>query len=421
MRVAIVGCGVEGATLAGFLAGASEVTGLILVSRDGRRARALEEQLDALPGSAATVTRAADATDLSALEDAVVDADIVVNAALPEVNVPVLKSAISAGAHYLDMVAYAYETPDTPREATYDACADFDAELRERDLLAVPNTGASPGLTDLAAAYLAEGMDSVREATVRWGDRSDARDLIPPFTPAQVFSVSMPTPTAYHDGEVGEVDLVGESEVFGWPPPIGPLLMLTAAHMPEVRTLQAVVPAAKRIEVKTGLAIGRWDDWYKIWAEGLRRVIADPELAGMSLLDALSHGFGSAADYAEAVRSGLISEHGFGIAVSLRGDLDGRPVSRTITVMTTLAEATRQLPLANAMSHLTAGSTPLEIIRALGRDELSDRGVVPSVGALKERNLLIRRLASREFTVRQELHTEDDLVSADGWAEAPVT
>src|SRR5207245_105366 len=101
----------------------------------------------------------------------------------------------------------------------------------------------------------------------------------------------------------------------------GTMTMLAACHMPETRTIQHAVPGIRRIDVKTGLAIGRWDDWPAIWIEGLRRAhAADPAGESQSPLDLLRAGFGQSADYHAAIESGRITTNGFGIAVTAHGE-----------------------------------------------------------------------------------------------------
>jgi hypothetical protein len=420
MKVAIVGCGVEGSALAGYLAASEEVDSVTLVSRDGRRAESVASLVADWRPRTTVRHAAADASDVSALRSVVTPADVVVNAALPEVNIPIMQASLDVGAHYVDMCAYGYEAGGVSYSETWDACWEFDDRYRASDLLAIPNTGAAPGLTDLAAAYLASGMDTVSDAVARWGDRSDATDLIPPFTPEQVFSVAMPTPSVYRNGRIEPADIVRDSEVFDWPEPIGSLTMVPGAHLPDLRTLQFVLPQTPHIEVLTGVAIGPWDSWYKIWSEAVRRALADPELRAKPLPAALRGGIGVAADYFTAVTDKVVRSHAFGIAVTLTGVAQGEPVSRTLTVMTTLASATERVPWANAMSALTAGSTTLEVVLALGRAELSDRGVARAVGQLTERDLLMARLAAREFEAREEVTTKAGTVKSDGWTARPL-
>lgn len=405
MRIAIVGCGVEGSTLAGLLAREEIVEQLILVSRDGRRAEDLKRRLIGVSSDAErkVACRAADATDSTQLRDAVEGAGLVVNATLPEANVAVLTTCLEVSAAYIDMVAYGFELPGTPRSQTVDACLDFDESFRRSGLVAFPNTGASPGLTDVVARHLADQMDHVDRVTVMWADRSDARQLLPPFTPEQVYSVCMPSPVAWETGRLVEVDLLADAEDFDWPDPIGSMKMFPACHMPETRTLQYVIPGVRRIEVKTGLAIGQWRDWTEIWVEGVRRAQAAGTAAeAQSAHRWLTSGFGQSADYSAAVESGDISINGFGIAVIARGHADNTPAVRTVIIWTTLDRAHAEVPWANAMSHLTAGSTPREIALMLCRGEIEEVGVVPSVGTLSNAQEILGAIARRPFLVKED-------------------
>ena len=92
-----------------------------------------------------------------------------------------------------------------------------------------------------------------------------------------------------------------------------------------------------------------------------------------------------------------ITSSAFGIAVSVEGERDGAAVRKTATMWTTLENARAELPWASGMSHLTAGSTVRELALMLCRRELTERGVVPSVGALAEADRVLSSLRARPF------------------------
>lgn len=399
MNVAIVGCGVEGSALAGLLVREDVIDRLLLVSRDGQRAKALEERLHVLAPSAEArcSSYAADARDRAQLHRALGAADIVVQATLPETNTVVLEACLDVGAHYLDMIAYGYEGAGVSFEKTVDACLAFDERFRSADLLAISNTGASPGLTDLLARQLSEGMASVKRITVRWADRSDAPDLMPPMTSDHIYTICMPSPTAWEDGKLVDLDLFTDAEDFDFPDPIGKMRMFPAGRQPDLRTVHEAVPRAQRIEVKIGLRIGRWRDLLEIWSEGARRAYAGGHGEGRSGHDWLVSGFVPSAGYDAAIASGVIRLSAFGVAVSVEGELEGPAVRRTATVWTTLDNARAELPWASGMSHLTSGTTVRELVLMLCRDELTERGVVPSVGALTEADRVLASLDARAF------------------------
>jgi hypothetical protein len=398
-NVAIVGCGVEGSALAGLLLREDVVDQLLLVSRDGERAKALKERLGALePSAAARVSsRAADARERAQLTRALRDADIVVQATLAETNTVVLEACLDAGAHYLDMIAYGFEGPGVPFAKTVDACLAFDERFQSAELLAISNTGAAPGLTDLLARQLSEDMRSVQRITVRWVDRSDAPDLMPPMIADHIYTICMPFPTAWQQGELVDLDLFADAEDFDFPDPIGRMRMFPAGRQPDLRTIHETVPRAERIEAKIGIGIGRWRDLLQIWAEGVRRAYASGRGEGRGGHEWLVSGFAPSSGYDAAIASGAVTSSVFGVAVSVEGELDRARIRKTSIVWTTLENARAELPWASAMSHLTAGSTVRELVLMLCRDELTERGVVPSVGALSEADRLILALEPRPF------------------------
>jgi hypothetical protein len=395
---------VEGSALAGLLAREDVVDQLLLVSRDGSRAKALEERLHGFASGAAArcISLAADAADRAQLARALEGADIVVQATLSETNAVVLDACLDVGAHYLDMIAYGYEGAGVPFEKTVDACLAFDGRFRSADLLAISNTGASPGLNDLLARQLSDRMASVKRITVRWADRSDAQDLMPPMTADHIYTICMPSPTAWEEGKLVDLDLFADAEDFDWPDPLGKMRMFPAGRQPDLRTIHEAVPHAQRIEVKIGMSIGRWRDLLEIWTEGVRRAYASGHGEGRGGHAWLISGFVPSAEYDAAIASGAISSSAFGVAVSVEGDLDGVAVRKTATVWTTLENARAELPWASGMSHLTAGSTVRELVLMLCRRELTQRGVVPSVGALAEADRLSVSLEARPFFRRDE-------------------
>jgi len=142
--------------LAAQLPGVDEI---VVADRDGAAAQRLCEELaDATVGvSAAQV----DVTDDTALRHALEPADVVVNTVGPyyRFGVPVLRAAIAAGTHYIDI------------------CDDWEPTVQMLELdetagaagvCAVIGMGASPGVSNLLAATAAAELDTVRDAYTAW-------------------------------------------------------------------------------------------------------------------------------------------------------------------------------------------------------------------------------------------------------------
>jgi saccharopine dehydrogenase-like NADP-dependent oxidoreductase len=71
---------------------------------------------------------------------------LLVNAALPQVNGPMIELALQIGAHTIDLASDMYDS-ETERTLTFSQYQ-YDQALRERGLAALINMGISPGVTD---------------------------------------------------------------------------------------------------------------------------------------------------------------------------------------------------------------------------------------------------------------------------------
>ena len=101
-----------------------------------------------------------DVTDEQSLRDSLQDADVVVNCVGPfyKFAPKILKTAIDAGVDYVD-VCDDYDTTET-------VINDLHQQAEDTDVTCIVGLGASPGLTNVIAAYAANELDSVTDVGV---------------------------------------------------------------------------------------------------------------------------------------------------------------------------------------------------------------------------------------------------------------
>ncbi|MUL82268.1 MULTISPECIES: saccharopine dehydrogenase family protein [unclassified Mycolicibacterium] len=142
--------------IAAHMAGIDEI---VIADRDRAAADRLCRQLATapVPVSSARV----DVTDDAGLHDALESADLVVNTVGPyyRFGVPILRAAIAAGTHYIDIC--------DDWEPTVQML-DLDESARAAGVCAVIGMGASPGMSNLLAASAAAELDAVRDAYTAW-------------------------------------------------------------------------------------------------------------------------------------------------------------------------------------------------------------------------------------------------------------
>jgi len=78
--------------------------------------------------------------------DKLAGASLLVNAAIPQFNCPIIELGIRLGAHTLDLASDMYN-PETASSLTFNQYA-HDAALREHGAAALTNMGVSPGITN---------------------------------------------------------------------------------------------------------------------------------------------------------------------------------------------------------------------------------------------------------------------------------
>jgi len=143
--------------------GATGHTGRFVVEelrRRGYACRAVGRNAEALHALGTPGFRVATLDDRVAMADAFRGASVVINCAGPflDTAVPVIRAAMKAGAHYLDVTA--------EQQSVRDTFADFDAIARAKHLRIVPASGFFGGLAELLVAVALGDWAGADSATI---------------------------------------------------------------------------------------------------------------------------------------------------------------------------------------------------------------------------------------------------------------
>jgi saccharopine dehydrogenase (NAD+, L-lysine-forming) len=128
------------------------------LARDGRRVKALDSDLASVRrivrryGGGRAAAEAADARDGGRLARQLEDVGVLVNCAPYPLNLDVMRAALAARCHYVDLGGLFHTTR---RQLA------LDREFHDARLLAVLGMGSAPGLTNLMAVAAARGMSRV--------------------------------------------------------------------------------------------------------------------------------------------------------------------------------------------------------------------------------------------------------------------
>src|SRR5256885_16504948 len=221
MRVAILGVGGLGRTLASELRADRRVTSLLLTDQFGERARVLT----GIPGRVSIEATRLNVENHAALARAIKGADIVVNATLPRYNLRIMEAALVAGAHYLDIAAAGPLEPGA-QPGIFAQLARADA-FKSAGRTALVSMGFDPGISNVMARDAAERFEAIDAIRIRAGDLVMAPGPgYLPLSSREAFLASfLVRPTLLLVGGLAARGSLSESVDFSFPDPFWSLWM----------------------------------------------------------------------------------------------------------------------------------------------------------------------------------------------------
>ncbi len=236
MRIFIVGAGATGSLLAQLLE--RQGHDVWCGDRDPDRARRFLGKRSTIP--VATVN----ARNHRGIVRAGRGCQLIVNASASVFNEIVLRAALRLRSHYLDLSSHLTRNPFQPEQFRY--AKKFKAKQR----VALINTGAAPGLTNLLVKRAADLLDEVHSVHIRLYESTESDDPISQWSPEVSFDEAISNPRIYRAGKYKLAKRFSELEKFRFPDPIGTANVVLAAQ-DEVATLPKFIPM-QELDVKIG-------------------------------------------------------------------------------------------------------------------------------------------------------------------------
>src|ERR1700738_1191111 len=338
MRIFVLGAGATGSLLAQLL----ERQGHTVWCGD----RDLQRAHHFLGKSTSIAITDVNARNLRGIVRAARGCQLIVNAAASVFNQIVMRAALRLRVHYLDLSSHLTQNPFKAEQLA------FAKRFEEKNRLALINTGAAPGLTNLLVKRAAEMLHEIESVQIRLYESSESDDPISQWSPEVTFDEAISHPRVYRAGRFLMEKRFAELEKFPFPAPIGPANVVLAAQ-DEVATLPHFIPM-QNMDVKIGgNEFDRLRRWYKQGklskSRGIVRQRFPQKLSPRKI--------------ARLIRSGELQNARFAAVVLARGIKHGRKddqhlLIRTECLFPTLYQIRQQglytTPVAYATAHVAA-------------------------------------------------------------------
>ena len=231
--VVLGGAGVEGSYVVHCLSKTDTFSEICIADINKERGREIEEKYEK------TEFKQLDVTDKQSLSETIKDADVVVNCVGPFYKYAplILETAIKEGVNYVDIC--------DDYDATQILLDKFHGEAEKKGVTCIIGLGASPGLTNILAAYSAEKLTLVKDITiyVTRGLQEEAGGAIP-YHMLHCWIGEIPV---YRNGKLEKAKgLVDGKEYVAFPEPFGQIPVYYFGH-PETVTLPRYIQGVQNV------------------------------------------------------------------------------------------------------------------------------------------------------------------------------
>jgi lysine 6-dehydrogenase len=220
MKIVVLGAGLMGRAVVYDLAGAREVREIVAADFDQGRAHEVARKFGA--GKAKGVV--ADVRDTQRLAKILRGCDVVVNCTQYNWNLDVMRAALAARVHYLDLGGLFHMTKKQFA---------LDKDFRRIGKLAIPGMGGAPGITNVMVRALTDKMervDSIRVYNAGADQQKYDSPIAYSFSIATILDELTMSPIHFVGGRYVEKPMLSEPEPGTFPAPIGKITLRHSIH-----------------------------------------------------------------------------------------------------------------------------------------------------------------------------------------------
>jgi len=220
MKIVVLGAGLMGRAVVHDLAGAREVRDIVVADFDRERAQEVARKF----GDGKASGLVADVRDTRRLAKVLRGCEVVVNCTQYNWNLEVMRAALAARVHYMDLGGLYHMTKKQFA---------LDRDFRRIGKLAIPGMGGAPGITNVMARALADKMERVVSIRV-YNAGADEQKYDSPiaysFSIATILDELTMSPIHFVGGRYVEKAMLSEPESGTFPAPIGKITLRHSIH-----------------------------------------------------------------------------------------------------------------------------------------------------------------------------------------------
>ncbi len=246
MKICVIGAGAQGSVIAKILTEDADIDKIVLADINTQLLNRVAKKID----SDKLQTERVDANKSDDLVNVLKKVDVVINATLPEFNLPIFYSALKHGANYIDFAE------DWPLREKFLEQLQTSDKWKKAGLTAIKHQGITPGVTNVLARYAADRLDKVHEIHIKsaWWWPSKEEEIVPKWSPGWSVETALlewtAHPIVYENGEYRTHPPFSGVETHAFPKPMGPQTICWVEHEEIVTLPDFIGKGVKYVDIK---------------------------------------------------------------------------------------------------------------------------------------------------------------------------
>jgi saccharopine dehydrogenase-like NADP-dependent oxidoreductase len=341
-----------------------------------------------------------DAMNIDNLGKCLKDASLVINSASPICNIPIMKSCLNSNTHYMDLASDPFNYPDI-KGTSLDDQIKLHNEFLKKDLLAVTNTGFSPGFTDILCKHVIteNSLDRLDYFKVYMVEKILSDKLVSSWSPYILLLETINQPTVYDKGKIVTVDHNKLSKIINFSDNIGEIKVMPVNGHPELRTIPDFINIPiKYLEIAGGFLINDLSI-NDIIVELLRKKVKVSSYFEGDIFQILASSFDNQENFIHNYKNGVIKNEFISCLFEIKGKSNGKIIEYKAIIEHDLKDVIQNFLSGNVASFIVS-LVPSIIAEKILYNEINERGVI-APAALSSASEILKECKERGLNFKE--------------------
>ena len=391
MSVAIIGCGSVGASISEFLMKRGKIENITLIDKDINKINKIKKIIENNTKTINISSVKSDLVNKEELRRVLKSERVVINAASPFFNIPIMEACLSTNTNYIDLASDPIKYPDF-KGTSFDEQLELYDDFFKKNLLAISNTGFSPGFTDLLSKYVVEkySLEKIDYIKIYLGEIIESNKLNLSWSPYIFLLESIAPPTIYKNKKIEYITSLDANKHVKFPEPIGDISLTVASGHPELKTIPDYINIPiDYLEVSGGFKLNKMH-LNDVIVAALREVVKESTIVEGDIFDILSRSFEDPDNFIDNYKNGEIKNNHITCLFNLKGKKGNKIYNFNAKIEHNYRDIIDEYLLSVTSSYIVS-FVPSLIAEMIYSGVIKERGVIAPAG-LTNASLIIKEI-----------------------------